>query len=238
MSQESLGQPFPSRLSRWLWTILITSSVLACTYYAEKSEALPPIPALTEAGPDSNKTQDSSLHLEVALRAKTLEEESSPAQQEKRTPGGSQIKKRLSHGEDKEDLYHLIIARAAKRHRVDPALVKAIIMAESGYNARAISKKGASGLMQLMPKTARALGVKDAFDPEHNVDGGVRYFRQLLNQFDNDVKLAVAAYNAGSRKVREHRDVPPIRATQIYVKKVFEYYKYYKKKMSGKMDNV
>jgi len=92
--------------------------------------------------------------------------------------------------------------------------------------------------MQLMPNTAKALGVKNVLDPEHNVNGGVKYFRDLLDQFNQDVKLAVAAYNAGSSKVRKHRDVPPIRATQLYVKKVFEYYQYYKREMAEEMDNV
>jgi len=150
----------------------------------------------------------------------------------------TKTKRRSPHIKRKESLYHPIIVRAAKRHGVDPALVKAIIMAESGYNARAVSKKGASGLMQLMPITAKALGVKNALDPEHNVNGGVKYFRNLLDQFNDDVKLAVAAYNAGSSKVREHQDIPPIRATQLYVKKVLEYYEYYKKEMEEEMDNV
>jgi soluble lytic murein transglycosylase-like protein len=148
------------------------------------------------------------------------------------------VKERSLRKKKKESLYHRIILRAAKRHRVDPALVKAIIMAESGYNAQAVSKRGASGLMQLMPNTAKALGVKNTLDPEHNVNGGVKYFRDLLDQFNDDVKLAVAAYNAGSSKVRKHRDVPPIRATQLYVKKVFEYYQYYKREMAEEMDNV
>ena len=72
-------------------------------------------------------------------------------------------------------------------------------MAESGYDPKAISKRGAKGLMQLMPSTAKALGVKDIFDPEHNINGGVRYFKRLVNRFDGDVRLALAAYNAGSR---------------------------------------
>ena len=118
--------------------------------------------------------------------------------------------------------------KAANRHKVDPAMVMAIIMAESSYNPKAISKKGAQGLMQLMPTTARSLGVKDSFNPEHNINAGVRYYKKLLNQFDGDVKLALAAYNAGSRKVREHRGIPPYGATKFYVKKVIKYYKYYK----------
>jgi len=140
--------------------------------------------------------------------------------------------------EKKELLFLSIILQAAERHRVDPNLVKAIIMAESGYNPKAVSKKGARGLMQLMPKTAEALGVKDSFNPEHNVDAGVGYFKQLLNQFDGDVKLALAAYNAGSRKVRKYKGVPPFKATQYYVKKVFQYYNYYKGQIKGEIDRT
>lgn len=95
-----------------------------------------------------------------------------------------------------ERFFHPIIVQAANRYQVDPALIKAIIMAESEYNPRAISKNGAIGLMQLMPDTAETLGVEDSFNPEHNIDGGVRYFKQLMNQFDGNVKLALAAYNA------------------------------------------
>ncbi|MEA1936253.1 MAG: lytic transglycosylase domain-containing protein [Thermodesulfobacteriota bacterium] len=136
-------------------------------------------------------------------------------------------------GKKAERLFHPIVLEAADRHQVDPALVKAIIMAESSYNPRAVSKKGAKGLMQLMPQTARALGVVDIFDPEHNINAGVRYFKRLMNRFDGDTRLALAAYNAGSRKVRQYQGVPPFRATKHYIKKVFRYYKHYKKEMEA-----
>lgn len=126
--------------------------------------------------------------------------------------------------------YQHIISKAADRHKVDPDLIRAIIMAESSYNPRAVSKRGAKGLMQLMPRTAKALGVKDCFNPEHNIEGGTRYISHLLNRFDGDVELALAAYNAGARKVRKHRGIPPYKATQYYIKKVGEYYRYYKER--------
>jgi soluble lytic murein transglycosylase-like protein len=138
----------------------------------------------------------------------------------------------------KELLFHPIILQEASRHEVDPALVKAIIMAESGYNPNAISKKGAKGLMQLMPSTAQALGVEDAFNPEQNISGGVRYFKQLVNRFDGDVKLALAAYNAGSKKVRHYQGIPPYKATHYYIEKVFKYYELYKDQMTEKMKEV
>ena len=122
-----------------------------------------------------------------------------------------------------------LIFQAAKLHQVDPALIKAVIMAESGYNPKALSKKGARGLMQLMPRTAKWLGVVDSFNPEHNINGGVRYLKQLLKQFDGDVELALAAYNAGSRNVRQYNGVPPFKATKFYITKVFKYYDIYKK---------
>ena len=138
----------------------------------------------------------------------------------------------------KAEPFHPIILRAANRHEVDPALVKAIIMVESRYNPHAISKQGAKGLMQLMPRTARSLGVEDSFNPEHNVNGGVKYLKQLLDEFDDNLKFAVAAYNAGSSKVRRYRGVPPIKATQYYVNRVFQYYQYYKNEPVRKTDDV
>jgi soluble lytic murein transglycosylase-like protein len=134
--------------------------------------------------------------------------------------------------------YNPIIQKAAERYEIDPALVKAIIMAESNYNPRAVSKMGARGLMQLMPATAEALGVEDIFNPEHNIHAGVRYFRQLLDRFDGNIELALAAYNAGSRKVRKYKGIPPFRATQIYIEKVFVYYERYKKEMAGELERV
>ena len=138
----------------------------------------------------------------------------------------------------KERLFDPIIIHTAIRHQVDPALVKAIIMAESGYNPRAISKKGAKGLMQLMPETAKKLNVEDIFDPQQNIDGGVRYFKNLVNQFNGDLKLALAAYNSGSKTVRQYKGVPPFEATQYYIKKVFEYYQLYKNQMTEEVDKA
>ena len=128
-------------------------------------------------------------------------------------------------------LFQPIILTAALKYQVDPALIHAIILAESSYNPRAISKKGAKGLMQLMPSTAAALGVKDAFDPEHNVNGGVKYLRHLIDHFEGDLQLVVAAYNAGMRKVKKYNGIPPYKTTQFYVKKVFQYYRYFRKRM-------
>ena len=129
---------------------------------------------------------------------------------------------------ENDPLFRSIIQEASDRYEIEPELIHAIIMAESSYNPTAVSRKGARGLMQLMPSTAKALGVKDSFNPEHNIDGGVRYFRQLLDRFGGDVKMALAAYNAGSRKVREYKGVPPFASTRYYINRVFSYYNRYK----------
>jgi soluble lytic murein transglycosylase len=110
---------------------------------------------------------------------------------------------------------------------VDPTLVKAIVKAESDFDSMAVSRAGAKGLMQLMPETARRMGVKDIYDPEENVDGGTRYLSSLLRLFDGRVPMAVAAYNAGESAVLKYGDIPPYSETQRYVKKVLYYYDYY-----------
>ena len=142
---------------------------------------------------------------------------------------GNLIKKYVKHLDTskRERIYNHIIIEAGNKYGIDPALLKAIIMAESGYNHLAISKKGAVGLMQLMPQTADALGVEDIYDPHHNVHGGAKYFRQLLNKFNGNLELALAAYNAGTTKVRKYNGIPPYRSTRIYIKKVIEYYWHY-----------
>lgn len=131
-----------------------------------------------------------------------------------------------------------LIIEAADRYEVDPALVKAIIMAESGYNPKAVSSRGAKGLMQLMPRTAKALGVEDCFDPKHNINGGVKYLRKLLDRFDGDVRLSLAAYNAGAANVWRHKGVPPYKATRFYIEKVFKYYMRFKKEIPGDIGRV
>jgi soluble lytic murein transglycosylase len=112
-----------------------------------------------------------------------------------------------------------VIQRHADATSLDPRLVEAVIQVESGYNSRAVSRKGAQGLMQLMPQTARELGVKNPFDPEENVGGGTRYLRSMLDAFGS-LDLALAAYNAGPNAVQRHRGVPPYRETRDYVGKV------------------
>jgi soluble lytic murein transglycosylase-like protein len=129
--------------------------------------------------------------------------------------------------------FNSIIRDVASRHQVDPAIIKAIIMVESSYNPWAVSKRGAKGLMQLMPTTAKSLGVQDSFNPEQNINAGVRYFKHLLKRFNHDTTLALAAYNAGSRHVRKYNGVPPFNSTKRYIEKVYRYHKIYQKDSDG-----
>jgi soluble lytic murein transglycosylase-like protein len=123
--------------------------------------------------------------------------------------------------------YDQIIATCASKYGVNQSLIKAVIHAESGYNPNAVSSKGASGLMQLMPGTARSLKVSNSFDPQDNVEGGVKYLRFLLDTFRGDVSLAVAAYNAGLNKVARYGGIPPYNETRTYVNRVLSYMQTY-----------
>ncbi len=116
--------------------------------------------------------------------------------------------------------YNDIIVEAAKRFDVDAALVSAVIKAESDYNPRTVSHKGARGLMQLMPATAKRFGVRDSFDPEQNIHAGTKYLRWLLKTFDGNADLAVAAYNAGEGNVWKYKGVPPFRETVTYINRI------------------
>jgi soluble lytic murein transglycosylase-like protein len=131
---------------------------------------------------------------------------------------GSQIEK-----------YDPLIFKAAEKYNVDYKLIKAVIKAESNFNPQAVSRAGARGLMQLMPRTAYALQVKDSFQPEENIEGGVRYLRYLLNLFQGDLYLSLAAYNAGENAVISYSGVPPYRETRTYVQRVLRFYQDYSK---------
>lgn len=113
-----------------------------------------------------------------------------------------------------------LVRDASNRHRLDPDFVNSVIKAESNFQSRAISRKGAQGLMQLMPDTASKLGVKDPFDPKANVEGGTEYLSELLDLYKDDPIKALAAYNAGSHRVEQYHGVPPYRETQAYVARI------------------
>ncbi|MFB7156171.1 MULTISPECIES: lytic transglycosylase domain-containing protein [unclassified Lysinibacillus] len=120
--------------------------------------------------------------------------------------------------------YASIIQKAAATYNVPEKLIAAVIKQESNFNSNVVSHAGAQGLMQLMPKTAQYLGVTNSFDPEQNIMAGAKYLRQMLDKFDNDPTLALAAYNAGASRVTKYGGVPPFKETQNYVKKVMNYY--------------
>lgn len=122
------------------------------------------------------------------------------------------------------DRYDRIISRAAREHGVDNTLVKAVIRAESDFDKNAVSTKGAQGLMQLMPETAKDLAVKNSFDPHENINAGVRYLKRQLNNFQNNVPLALAAYNAGENAVRRYGRIPPYKETRTFVDRVLRYW--------------
>lgn len=123
-----------------------------------------------------------------------------------------------------KDLEPLIL-KHARAHEVPAALVSAVMRVESCYDARAVSRVGARGLMQLMPDTAKALGVRNSFDPDQNIGGGVRYLSQMLKRYNNDVRLALAAYNAGPGAVDKHKGIPPFKETQNYVVRILSLYR-------------
>jgi soluble lytic murein transglycosylase len=125
--------------------------------------------------------------------------------------------------------YDDVISEAAKRHGLSSSLIKALIHVESFFNPRAVSKKGAIGLMQIMPENLQALNISDPFDPWENIMGGASYLKSMLERFRGELPLALAAYNAGPTAVERYRDIPPYPETVAYVKKVMRFFRHYKK---------
>jgi len=140
----------------------------------------------------------------------------------------NQVAEKLLRQKSRETIpstYEHYIKQVATSHGVSPALVKAVIQAESSFRPQAVSKKGAIGLMQLMPKTAGQASVRHLFNPHYNIKAGVRYLKKMLNTFDGDEILALAAYNTGPRKVKRYGGVPPFRETRVFVRRVMSYYR-------------
>jgi len=134
-----------------------------------------------------------------------------------------QMQARRQNSKDSGD-YHHIVHEKASNYNIDPSLIKAVIKTESNWNCRAISRKGAMGLMQLMPSTANDMNVHNPFDPEENIEGGTKYLKYLLEKFNGDLTLALAAYNAGPKTVEKFGYIPPITETKQYVNKVLSLY--------------
>jgi soluble lytic murein transglycosylase-like protein len=131
--------------------------------------------------------------------------------------------------------YNTLIMETADKYGVDWNLVKAIIKVESNFNSKAVSRKGAKGLMQLMPRTASMLGVNDCFHPETNIDGGIRYLSYLTGLYHGNLLLALAAYNAGERAVAKYGGMPPYAETRTYVRLVLDNYELYRKKPASRI---
>ena len=126
---------------------------------------------------------------------------------------------------DMRDLYHPIVKKVAGKYRIDPELVHIVIRAESNYDAFAISSAGAMGLMQLMPATAAQYGVQNIFDPAQNIEGGVRYLKDLVDLYGGKTNLVLAAYNAGQEAVRKYKGIPPYPETKAYIAGIMRNYK-------------
>ena len=127
------------------------------------------------------------------------------------------------------DIYDDMITEASRRHGISFSLLKAVIKVESDFNPRAVSRAGALGLMQIMPVNAKAFGMRDPFDPRENILTGTQYFRELLEQFNGKLQLALAAYNAGPTVVNKYNSIPPIKETEDYVEQVMKYFHHFKK---------
>lgn len=139
------------------------------------------------------------------------------------------IKERKKRKTSFTNKYDDFIREASKKHGVSFAILKAIMKVESNFNPKAVSRKGAMGLMQIMPQNFKSLRINNPFNPQENIMAGAWYFKQLLNRFDGKIHLALAAYNAGPDNVSRSKTIPPIRETQLYVKKVIRYYNVFQK---------
>jgi len=181
---------------------------------------------LTGAPPSASQSSASYLN-DAAQKRSLVQKKVPPAEQPE--PAG---KSAANSGKDDaaaaapaQSSYGEIIARAAEKYSLPAALLRAVAKAESGFNPRACSSAGAMGLMQLMPSTAREVGVDNPWDPEENIEGGARYLRQLLDQYANNVPLALAAYNAGPGQVKKHGGIPPFEETRNYIQRVLKFWK-------------
>jgi len=194
---EDDGQP--SVLTRHLLGFAMLLLTLVPGYMLTRPGGVPTLTSEAEADTEA-------MAVSAAVAEESDEEPAEPAEESKPRLAMADI--------------HAHIKQVALRHGISPLLVAAIIEAESEFNPRAVSRKGARGLMQLMPATASSLAVHDSFDPYENIDGGVRHLRRLLDRFHGNIPLAVAAYNAGEQTVINYHGVPPYRETRRYVAKI------------------
>jgi hypothetical protein len=180
-------------------------------YWSEKEHRWKPVPAAN--GATMRAARSAAAEVDEYLRK--------PSKEDRSASGFSLFRGGSFNPEDIDKA----IERAAARHNVDPNLVRSVVKVESNFNPNAVSRKGAMGLMQLMPSTARSLHVSNPFDPEQNVDAGVRHLKKLLESYGGDVNLSLAAYNAGQGAVARSAGVPRYRETQDYVRRITDLYR-------------
>ncbi len=176
-----------------------------------------PAPSLT-----GNRARSAAAEVLAATETATAASNSTSETQGETQPGETQPGSGATYLTTEK--VNAAIEKAAAKHNVDPNLVRAVIKVESNFNPHAVSRKGAMGLMQIMPSTARSLKVNNPFDPAENIDAGVRHLKQLLDNFGGDVRLSLAAYNAGETAVHSHKGIPPFRETRNYVRQITEMY--------------
>ena len=215
---EAQRQPSTSTSSTSGATSVVSSRYSGLVYWSNKEHRWKPVPlnnsSTMRAARQAAQEVDSMMVMPPAARNSGR----SMIGSQPVVPGAT-AERQLSPAEvDKA------IDEAAQRHGVDANLVRAVVKVESNYNPRAVSRKGAMGLMQLMPFTARSLKVGNAFDPHQNVDAGVRHLKQLLESYNGNIELSLAAYNAGSGAVNRSGGIPPYRETRDYVKKITDLY--------------
>ncbi|MFA9471085.1 MAG: transglycosylase SLT domain-containing protein [Deltaproteobacteria bacterium] len=153
---------------------------------------------------------------------------SKPTASAKKSPGSKSPNGSRQNDPDRYSRYNNLIGEAARLYQLPESFIRAVMRVESDFNPTVVSRAGAMGLMQLMPRTARSMGVSDPFDARQNINGGARYLRILANRFKGDLVLTVAAYNAGEGAVEKYNGIPPYKETQRYVRRVLKHYYAYR----------